>query len=315
MENELLKSFVKVYHHIDEFKGCNNAVVTTGTFDGVHVGHQKILAQLKRVAEAINGETVLLTFHPHPRMVLQPDDNDLKLIDNIEERIHNLDAQGIDHLIIHPFSKEFSRLRSTEFVRDILMTKIGTKKLIIGYNHQFGRNREGSFEHLLEFGPLYGFDVEEISAKDVDDINVSSTKIRNAIHAGKINIASQYLGRPFSFSGTVIKGNQIGRKIGFPTANIEVSKHKILPGVGVYAVDVFYDDQALKGMLNIGVRPTVGNNEALTAEVNIFDFDKEIYGEQLTLSLKKRLRNERKFENVEGLKLQLQEDKIMALNS
>ncbi|MBL4653447.1 MAG: bifunctional riboflavin kinase/FAD synthetase [Flavobacteriales bacterium] len=305
---------MKVYNNIDEFEGCVNAVVTTGTFDGVHIGHQKILSKLSTVAKEIDGETVLLTFHPHPRLVLQPDDNDLKLINTIEERVNFLSKQGIDHLIIHPFSKEFSRLTSVEFVRDILVNKLGTKKLVIGYNHHFGRNREGSFEHLIEYGPLYGFDVEEIPAQDVKDINVSSTKIRNAILDGKMDIANQYLGHNFTLSGIVTKGNQIGRKIGFPTANLSIEKHKILPHIGVYAVDVAYNKTYYKGMLNIGIRPTIHNNDSLTAEVNIFDFNEEIYGEKIVLSVKKRLRNEQKFDTIDLLKRELNADKIMALN-
>jgi len=309
----LLKRLI-VYNNIEKFGGCKNAVVTTGTFDGVHIGHQKILSKLSAIAQEIDGETVLLTFHPHPRMVLQPDDNDLQLIYTIEERIESLSLKGIDHLIIHPFSKKFSRLTSVEFIRDILVNQLGTKKLVIGYNHQFGRNREGSFEHLLEYGPLYGFDVEEISAQDVKDVNVSSTKIRNAILEGKMDVARQYLGHHFSFRGTVKKGKQLGRKIGFPTANISIENHKILPAVGVYAVNITHKDSSYKGMLNIGNRPTINDNDALTAEVNIFDFDKEIYGDKIEIRVKKRLRNEQKFENVELLKSQLNEDKLLALN-
>jgi riboflavin kinase / FMN adenylyltransferase len=305
---------LKVYHNINEFNGCKNAVVTTGTFDGVHVGHQKILSKLSTIAKEVNGESVLLTFHPHPRAVLQPDENDFKLIDTIEERIDLLSHQHIDHLIIHPFSKEFSRLSSIEFVRDILVNQIGTKKLVIGYDHHFGKNREGSFDHLLEYGPLYGFDVEEISAQDIKDINVSSTKIRNAIIKGEIDTANEYLGHNFSFTGKVTRGNQIGRKIGYPTANISVEQHKILPPVGVYAVDVTHNKISYKGMLNIGVRPTLKNDDNITLEVNIFSFNEEIYDQQIVLSIKKRLRNEQKFESVDLLITQLNEDKIMALN-
>lgn len=311
---QIVKIGLIVYNNIEEFGGCKNAVVTTGTFDGVHIGHKKILSKLSAIAREINGETVLLTFHPHPRMVLQPDDNDLQLIDTIEERVDSLSLQGVDHLIIHPFSKEFSRLTSVQFIRDILVNQLGTKKLVIGYNHHFGRNREGSFEHLLEYGPVYGFDVEEISAQDVKDVHVSSTKIRNAILEGRMDMARQYLGRHFSFGGTVTKGKQLGRKIGFPTANIAIENHKILPTVGVYAVNIMHKDNAYKGMLNIGIRPTINDSDALTAEVNIFDFDKDIYGDKIELIIKKRLRNEQKFETVELLKSQLNEDKLLALN-
>lgn len=305
---------MKVYHNISEFQGCKNAVVTTGTFDGVHIGHQKIINRLKEIARKTDGETVLITFHPHPRMVLQPD-SDLQLINTIQERTILLESQGVDHLIIHPFSKEFSRVSSIEFIRDILVNKIGTKTLVIGYNHHFGRNREGTFEHLMECGPLYGFNVEEISALDVDNVNVSSTKIRDAILDGKIDLASEYLGHTFNISGTVVQGNQIGRKIGFPTANLRLENYKIIPATGVYSVKVKLENLELKGMLNIGVRPTLHKNDAITLEVNIFDFDQEIYGKQIELCLIKKIRNEKKFDNVELLKQQLEQDKLIALNS
>jgi riboflavin kinase/FMN adenylyltransferase len=299
---------VKIYHSIEEFEGVENAVVTTGTFDGVHIGHSKIIDRLKEIATSINGETVLLTFFPHPRMVLFSD-NDLKLITTKKEKIALLAAAGIDHLIIHPFSREFSRLSSVEFVRDILVNKIQTSRLVIGYNHHFGRNREGSFEHLKEFGPMYGFQVEEIHAQDIDAISVSSTKIRKALESGDITTAKDYLTHDFNLSGIVVTGNHIGRKIGFPTANLQVlDQHKLIPANGVYSVTVLVYEQKYKGMLNIGLRPTIDGEEK-TIEVHILDFEANIYGEEITLTFEDWIRDEKKFESLDALKAQLELDK------
>lgn len=309
-------SFLKVYRHINEFTGCPNAVVTTGTFDGLHIGHRTILNRIKEIAQKTKGETVVLTFFPHPRMVLFPDNKDLKLIDTIEERIEFLKKEGIDHLIIHPFSKEFSRLSSVEFVREILVNKIGTKKLVIGYNHQFGRNREGSFEHLKEFSSLYGFEVEEIPAKLIDDVDVSSTKIRKALSEGDIKTANAYLNRNFTLSGKVNHGNKIGREIGYPTANLLVEEsHKITPGNGVYAVKAWLDGNTYNAMLNIGYRPTFNSESNIRIEVHIFNFDEEIYDKIIKIEFVDRLRNEIKFNSAEELKLQLQKDKNSALET
>jgi len=304
---------LKVYTDISDFKDVKNPVVTTGTFDGVHVGHQKIISRLKDVAREQSGETVLLTFYPHPRMVLFPEDNDLKLINTQQEKIELLEHYGVDHLIIYPFTKEFSRLTSVEFVRDILVNSMKTKKLVIGYNHHFGRNREGSFEHLKEYGPLYGFDVEEIPAKDIDHIEISSTKIRNALQTGDIKTARTYLGHAFSLTGQVVDGKKIGRTIGYPTANIVVEdKYKLIPADGIYAVKVKHKDVMYGGMLSIGYNPTV-NGEFKTVEVNIFDFDKEIYGDTATIYFLERLRDELKFSGLEELKAQLAIDKENSL--
>jgi riboflavin kinase/FMN adenylyltransferase len=304
---------LKVYNDIIDFKDVKNPVVTTGTFDGVHLGHQKIINRLKDVAREENGETVLITFYPHPRMVLFPEDNDLKLINTQEEKIELLEQYGIDHLIIIPFTKEFSRLTSVEFVRNILVNQIRTKRLVIGYNHHFGRNREGSFEHLKEYGPLYGFEVEEIPAKDIDSIEISSTKIRNALQTGDVKTAASYLGHEFSLTGRVVDGKKIGRQIGYPTANIFVEdKYKIIPEDGVYAVKVRHDNRIYGGMLNIGNNPTV-NGKHKTIEVNIFDFNKEIYEENATIYFIERLRDEVKFNGLEELTEQLAIDKINSL--
>ena len=304
---------MKVYNNIEDFKDVKNPIVTTGTFDGVHLGHQKIISRLKDVAQKHQGETVLLTFYPHPRMVLFPEDNDLKLLNSQEEKIKLLEKYGVDHLIIYPFTKEFSRLSSVEFVRNIIVNTIHTKKLIIGYNHHFGRNREGSFEHLKEFGPIYGFEVEEIPAKDIDTIEVSSTKIRNSLSSGDVEVANSYLGHIYSITGKVIKGDQRGRSIGYPTANISIEdKYKLIPADGVYAVNVSLNGKLYGGMLNIGNNPTI-EGKGRSIEVNIFDFDETIYGEDATIFFIKRLRDEVKFAGIDELKNALAIDKQNAL--
>jgi riboflavin kinase/FMN adenylyltransferase len=299
---------MKVYTNIDDFKEVRNPVVTTGMFDGVHLGHQKIISRLKEVAQEQNGETVILTFYPHPRMVLFPEDNELELLNTQKEKIELLEKYGIDHLIIYPFTKEFSRLSSVEFVRNILVNKIKTKRLVIGYNHHFGRNREGSFEHLKEYGPLYGFEVEEIPAQDVDHVEISSTKIRNALHAGDIKTATTFLGHLYSISGKVVEGLKLGRTIGYPTANIIIGdKYKLIPGDGIYTVKIKYDDKTFDGMLSIGNNPTI-EGKGRSIEVNIFGFDNNIYNQELTIYFIDRLRDEMKFNNLEELKDQLIKD-------
>ena len=303
---------LKVFHSIDEFQKVKGAVVTTGTFDGVHVGHRKIIDRLNEIAQKVNGESVLLTFHPHPRMVLFPDDHGLELITAMDEKIKLLEDSGVQNLIIHPFTREFSRITSIDFIRDILVDKLGTSVLVIGYDHHFGRNREGSFEHLRESGPLYGFQVEEISVQDVDDVAVSSTKIRKALQDGDVRTASKYLAHSYQLSGTVVHGDKLGRELGYPTANIQMEdKNKVIPANGVYACYVYVNENKFNGMLNIGTRPTVSGN-IRRIEVNIFDFDEELYGQRLILELKQRIRDEKKFDDVEGLKDRLAIDKNLA---
>lgn len=300
---------MKVYHSLEEFTRLERAVVTTGTFDGVHIGHRKILKRLQEVAMRINGETVLFTFNPHPRLVLQPD-LDLRMITSLEEKVDLLRDSGLDHLIIFPFTREFSRTSSLEFVRNILVNAIGAKKLVIGYDHHFGRNREGTFEHLKEFGPVYGFDVEEIPAQDVNDVKVSSTKIRNALFEGEVVLAKEYLHNAFMVTGFVVKGNRLGHELGYPTANIELAdEHKLIPADGVYAAHVkrLQSGEMLKGMCNIGHRPTVSGT-GKTIEVNIFDFEADIYGEQVRLFFEQRIRDEQRFMSIDALKAQLQQD-------
>jgi len=305
---------MKIYHNVDDFTRLEYAVVTSGTFDGVHLGHQKILSRLKEIAEKNNGETVVITFWPHPRFILRPDDNSLKLLNTFEEKAELLKEQGIQHLIRIPFTKEFSQLSSEEFITKILVKTIGTKKLVIGYDHRFGKNREGSFEQLKLNGPTYGFDVEEIPRQDVDHIGVSSTKIRQALEQGDLETSKHLLGRNYSISGRVIKGDKLGRLMGFPTANIEIdTHHKLIPMDAIYAVKVRYEHEQFDGMLYIGNRPTV-NGTTRNIEVNIFNFNRDIYGENLTINFIKLIRHDMKFEDLEKLKQQLAEDKKNALS-
>jgi riboflavin kinase/FMN adenylyltransferase len=246
-------------------------------------------------------------------MVLYPDDNDLRLLNTIEERIDMFKKSGIEHLIVHPFSKEFSRLNSTEYVRNILVNRLNVKVLVIGYDHHFGRNREGSFEHLQELAPLYDFEVEKINAQAIQQVNISSTKIRNSLSTGEINAANQFLGYNYFINGTVVPGNKNGREIGFPTANIEINEwYKLVPAKGVYAVKAIVNGNIFDGMLNIGIRPTLnGANE--TIEVNLFNFDEDIYNKNLTIKFYERIRDEIKFDNLSSLKEQLEIDKQQAI--
>lgn len=305
---------MKIYHGLEDFTRLQHAVVTSGTFDGVHFGHQKILDRLKNISKDIQGETVVLTFWPHPRLVLYPDSQDLKLLNTFEEKAELLRDQGVDHLIRIPFTKEFSNTSSEDFIRKILVEQIGTRVLVIGYDHRFGKNREGRFEHLKENSKTYGFEVEEIPRQDLDKIAVSSSKIRKALEAGAAKAARELLGRPYSLSGRVVKGAMVGRLIGFPTANIEIEyAYKLIPADGAYAVQVIKEDKVMKGMLNIGFRPTVGG-KSRTIEVHIFDFEQDIYGENLTIEFIDQLRQEMQFPDIESLKEQLIKDRILAKN-
>lgn len=307
---------MKIYTNIKDFKGVKNPVVTVGTFDGVHLGHQVILKKLNEIADKTGGESVLLTFFPHPRMVLFPEDDSIKLINTLKEKTDLLESYGLDHVIILPFSKEFSRMTPTEYIRDLLVRDIGVKTLVIGYDHQFGRNREGNFALLEELAPTFGFNVKEISAKEIDDIKVSSTKIRKAIEIGDLKTAKDYSGHTFSLSGIVTEGAKIGRQLGYPTANIEIlEKHKIIPGIGVYAVYVTINDLKYKGMLNIGIRPTITNNNTnISIEAHIFNFNETIYNKIIKVEFIAKLRNEQHFMDLDQLKSQLTQDKKHALN-
>ncbi len=300
---------MNVYHGIKDFVKLENAVVTSGTFDGVHLGHQKILNRLKEVASENKGETVVITFYPHPRSVISPDNKVVNLLSTLDEKIELLEKNEINHLVIIPFTREFSELSSEEFIQKILIDAIGTKTLVIGFDHRFGKNREGGFDYLKANKARYGFEIEEISRQDLENVGISSSKIRKALNEGDVPTADHFLGRNYSISGVIVKGKQLGRTIGFPTANIQVREiAKLVPADGVYAVKVYYREEAFGGMLNIGNRPTV-DGTFKTIEVNIFDFDREIYGENLTIEFVQKIRNEQKFNGLDELKAQIAKDK------
>ncbi len=304
---------MKVYYGIDDFVPPAYPVVTTGTFDGVHCGHMELLNRIKTLAKNHNGETVVVTFNPHPRTVIHPDVQ-IKLIHTIEEKIARLEKAGVDHFVIIPFTKAFSRTTSTSFVRDILILQLQTKLLVIGYDHQFGRNREGTVSDLAEYAVTYGFEIEQIEAQTFEDINISSTKIRKALEEGDFETANQFLGYDFMLTGTVVHGNKLGKSIGYPTANIDVrNEHKLIPANGVYAVEVEIQGENFGGMLNIGSKPTVSSEQEQSIEVHVFEFEKDVYGEEIKVNFKKRIRSERKFKNVKALTTQLGVDKLSAL--
>jgi riboflavin kinase/FMN adenylyltransferase len=304
---------MKIYQQLTDFHPPHFSVVTSGTFDGVHLGHQKILGRLKELAERKQGETVLLTYWPHPRLILQPEDKSLRLLTTLSEKVKLLEEMGVDHLIILPFTKELSQMSSEEFIRDILVEKIQTKTLVIGYDHKFGKNREGSFEYLQSHSHLFGFAIEEISRQDVDDLGVSSTKIRTALAQGDISTANKYLGRPYDLSGQVVKGQQIGRSLGFPTANIQIAEdYKLLPRDGAYAVHAEVNSIQYKAILNIGDRPTV-DGQKKTIEAHLIDFEGDLYGQELRVNFQEFLREEKKFESLDALKNQLVVDRERAI--
>ncbi|MHA4740010.1 bifunctional riboflavin kinase/FAD synthetase [Dyadobacter sp. MSC1_007] len=304
---------MNIYHSLDSFHKLEYGVVTSGTFDGVHLGHKKILSRLKEISAQSGGESVVITFWPHPRMVVSEDSQGLQLLSTIDEKIELFAQLGIHHLAIIPFTRSFSELSSDEFIKQVLVDKIGTKKLVIGYDHRFGRNREGSFEFLQKNCATYGFEVEEIPREDIEHTAISSSRIRKALVTGHVHEANELLGRPYSLSGTVVKGKQLGRTIGFPTANLHVHEsYKLIPMNGVYVINAIYGEQRYQGMLNIGVRPTV-DGTIRTIEAHLFDFDKEIYGEDLNLELLHYLRPERKFEGLDMLVKQINIDKENSL--
>ncbi len=300
---------MNVFQDFHSIEKIHHPVITIGTFDGVHIGHQKIINQLNEEAEKINGESVLFTFYPHPRMVLYPESHGIKLIQTQEEKMAKLEKMGLKNCIVFPFTFEFSRMTALEFVRDFLVNQLHVKKLVIGYDHQFGKNREGSLQFLKDICETYDFEVIEIPAQDIDEVNVSSTKIREAILAGNIEKANDYLGDIFELTGTVVKGNQLGRTIGYHTANIVLNSDlKLIPGNGVYAVRVNVRGVWFGGMMNIGTRPTVVSNGGRTIEVNIFDFNETIYDETVTVQFLSKWRDEQKFNGLDELKNQLKLD-------
>jgi riboflavin kinase/FMN adenylyltransferase len=305
---------MKIIRDLESYSTDVPVALTQGTFDGVHLGHQKIINQLKEAAKKINGKSVLLTFYPHPRLVLYPEFNQLKLIHTLDEKIEILSRTGLDELVLVPFTKAFSRQTAKQFVRDVLVNKLNVKSLVVGYDHRFGKNREGSKDELVRLSAEMGFEIEEISAQNLNEVTVSSTKIRKALEEGDISTANLYLGRPFCISGEVMEGRKLGRTIGFPTANIELgSEHKLVPKNGVYAVYITVpgNPAPYKGMLNIGDIPSIPDKD-WTIEVHIFDFDREIYGDRIHIDFIKRMRSEKKFENLEALAAQLSKDKTVA---
>ena len=304
---------MKVIQSIAAFNSSEKTIVTIGTFDGIHIGHQKILKNLIRAANNEGKKSVLLTFFPHPRMVLQKD-NKILLLNTIEEKSGLLEKMGLDYLIIHPFSREFSRLTALDFVRDILVNKLNTSRLIIGYDHHFGKNREGNIHQLKEYSLLYDFKVEEIPAQDIDDVSVSSTKIRTALKDGNLKTANNYLGYHYMLNGTVVSGKKLGGTIGFPTANLEIKEpYKLIPKTGVYIIKTHINTVLYTGIMNIGFNPTVlGKHQ--TIEAHLFDFNEDLYGKEITIEFIYFLREEHKFKSIEELVVQLNIDKENAIS-
>ena len=304
---------MKIIQSITAFNSSEKTIVTIGTFDGIHIGHQKILKNLIRTANNEGKKSVLLTFFPHPRMVLQKE-NKILLLNTIKEKSGLLEKMGLDYLIIHPFSRDFSRLTALDFVRDILVNKLNTSRLIIGYDHHFGKNREGNIHQLKEYSLLYDFKVEEIPAQDIDDVSVSSTKIRTALKDGNLKTANNYLGYHYMLNGSVVSGKKLGGTIGFPTANLEIKEpYKLVPKTGVYIIKTYINAILYTGMMNIGFNPTVlGKHQ--TIEAHLFDFNEDLYGKEITIEFIYFLREEHKFESVEELVIQLNIDKENAIS-
>ncbi|RIH66425.1 bifunctional riboflavin kinase/FAD synthetase [Mariniphaga sediminis] len=307
---------MKIHHDINSFK-AHKPVVTIGTFDGVHLGHRKVIARLKEIAGEHGGESVIFTFYPHPRLVTAPDETNLRLLTTLNEKKELFAQSGIDHLIVFPFTKAFSELSYTEFVEEILVKKMHTHCLVVGYDHRFGKNREGGFEYLQKCAKRFGFEIEKLDALSVEKDHVSSTRIRKALEEGSIEKANHLLGYRFTLHGTVVEGKRMGRIIGFPTANIEASDpHKLIPGYGVYAVEVLISNKRYGGMLNIGSRPTFNKNaDNRSIEVHIFDFSGDLYHKEITLVFTKKIRDEQKFSGIETLAEQLKKDKVAAIKT
>lgn len=315
---------MKIYRNLDEFQPLDFAIVTIGTFDGVHVGHQKILNKLVELAKDNTGETVLLTFYPHPRLIINPDDDSLRLINDIEEKVERLALAGIDHLIITPFTRDFSNQTAEEYISNVLVNKIGCKKIVIGYDHHFGKNREGTIKDLIHNSQIFDYTVEEIPEQDIEDVAVSSTRVRESLIKGDILTANKYLGYPFELTGTVIRGDQIGREIGFPTANLHIHEaHKLIPAYGIYAVEVeiyprsteiktghYYQpepERVAQGMCYIGTRPTVdGMNRKI--EVNLLDFNDDLYTKTVRVKFLQFIRHDQWFESLELMQEQIKKD-------
>lgn len=303
---------MKTYNSIHNFVTNKKTLITLGTFDGVHIGHQSILKKLVDFKEK-ETESVVLTFFPHPRMVLKQDST-IKLLSTIEEKAELLEKSGIDNLIVHPFDTTFSNLSAEKFVKEILVDKLNIQKIIIGHDHRFGKNRTADINDLIAFGKKYNFEVEQIGAKEIDEISISSTKIRNALLEGNIILANQYLGHSYSIVGTVVDGKKIGRTIGFPTANISIAEdYKLLPKNGVYIVSSEINNKLFYGMMNIGNKPTLGENEQ-SIEVHFFDLNEDIYNQKLKIVFLEHIRDEKKFNSIDELQSQLENDKKFSLD-
>lgn len=306
------QKMVKVFNSIAAFQSTRKTVVTIGTFDGVHIGHKKILARVLRSASELGCESVVLTFFPHPRMVLHGNEG-IKLLNTMAEKELLLQQAGLENLIIHPFDKDFANLSAREFVEDILVKKLNVQKIIIGHDHRFGKNRDAGIEDLMLFGEEFGFDVEQIPVQEIDDVAVSSTKIRHALTDGKMDLANDYLGYTYFLSGTVVKGRQIGRTIGFPTANLHIEEpYKLIPKKGVYVAQSVIDGQLVNGMLSIGTNPTVGGT-ALSIEIYYLDFDADLYGKNLLISILHFIRDEEKYDSIDLLKTAIENDRAATL--
>ena len=298
---------MKIYKSIDEYNESKSSVVTIGTFDGIHKGHQKVFNKVINASKQSNLSSVVLTFFPHPRIILNKY-NDIKMIDTLDEKIDHLEKIGIDHLVIHPFDKKFSLLSADQFIKDYLVEKLKLKHIIIGYDHRFGKGREASITDLKKYSSEFNFVVDEIDAQEIEKIAISSTKIRKSINEGDLETTRVYLGRFFSLTGKVVKGDGLGKQIDYPTANIKIEEnYKIIPKDGVYYIKTTIDNKLYNGMMNIGHRPTIGSKEK-SIEVNLFNFNRDIYGKIISINVIKKIRDEKKFSSIEALKAQLAKD-------
>lgn len=303
---------MKIFHSINDFRSSKKTILTLGTFDGVHIGHRKILERITQNTENGKYESLVLTFFPHPRMVLQGE-SEVKLLNTLSEKIDLLEKIGVQNLVIHPFDITFSRLTAEEFVKTVLIDQFDIKKIIIGYDHRFGRNRTANIDDLIAFGKQYDFEVEQISVQEIDAVSISSTKIRNALMEGNMALANEYLGYEYFLTGTIVRGKQLGRTIDFPTANLQMEEnYKLIPRNGVYVVKSTINQKTVFGMMNIGLNPTVAG-ENLAIEIHFFDFDEELYDQKISVSLLEYLRPEQKFESIAFLKQQLEKDRNTSL--
>lgn len=301
---------MNIFHNIQDFKPNKNTVATLGTFDGVHLGHKKIIERLTQEAEKSNTESLVLTFFPHPRMVLQGN-SVIQLLNTIQEKAELLENIGLQNLIIHPFDESFSQLSAEEFVKTILVDQFQIKKIIIGHDHRFGKNRSADINDLIAYGKIYDFEVEQISAQEIDEVSISSTKIRKALLSGDIQLANEYLGYNYFITGTVVKGRQLGRTIGFPTANLKIEEeYKLIPLNGVYIVKSHWNGKEVFGMMNIGTNPTVDGKER-TIETNFLDLEEDLYGKEMRIYFLQRIRSEEKFDSIDTLKAAIENDKII----